>query len=202
MIINKESKIIFSCPLKTGSHTIYSTIQGSKFLVSQHATYSEVKEKEPDLYQEIISDYTKYITIRNPWSHAVSNYMHNLLERHNPELFETNCSEEIKECLKTFSNFLRSRYYVPQEDVSFKDSLFSYDKVLKFENLNKELENLCKSLGTVYERHHVYSGLDPKRVYFFNRTYPKNYRDIYNQEDIEFVRNRAKNEIRIFNYKF
>jgi hypothetical protein len=202
MLVNKEKKVVFNTPYKTGSHTLQATILRSNFVLSQHAKYSDIKKKEPKLYEDIKKNYKKYIVVRNPWTHATSHYMHNLEKRQNKRLFENNCPEQYKTNFISFKNFLKSKFYIPQSVVSFNDPNFMYDKVLKFENLDIELKNLCQELNITYKPWKKNLGTETKKEYFNNIKYPLDYRKLYDKESIEIVKTRSSKEIELFNYKF
>lgn len=202
MLIQKENKIAFLTPYKTGSHTLQATILKSRFILNQHAKFSDIKNKEPKLFEDIKKNYSKYIVVRNPWSHAVSHYMHNIEKKQNSKLFENNCPNHYKTNFISLKNFLKSKYYIPQSDISFNDPNFIYDKVLKFEDLDTELKKLCYEYNIPYKLWKKNLGIEPKKQYFNNAKYPSDYRKLYDKESIEIVKTRSLKEIKLFNYKF
>lgn len=201
MFINFDKKIVISGPYKTGTHTVLHTIPG-RFICHQHGKYTALKKQFPELYLEVVKDYTKYLIVRNPWSHAVSWYMHSIEYRQNRKLFEEECDDNYKANFCSFKNFLKSKFYISQSDITFNDKLFTYDQVIKFENLNNELKALCKKLDYKYKRQERNLGKDPKKQYYLNKQYPEDYRQEYDEECIELVRTRSNKEIELFDYSF
>ena len=202
MLIDQNKKLIFITPYKTGSHSLNAIMKGSKFIVHQHGKYRELKNKFPDLYEDVINNYKKYVTIRNPWTHAVSFYMHSIEKKITPQLFKDNPPEHIVRNLNTFKDFLKSRYYIPQSNITFNDNLFVYDKIIRFENFNEDTKLICEEIGIEYKDWNKNNGKEEKKVYYLNKEYPKDYRELYDDECIEIVRKKSENEINLLNYEF
>jgi hypothetical protein len=202
MLIDENKKVIFVTPYKTGSHTLGATIKTSRIIVQQHATYTGLKRNFPDLYDDVIENYTKYFVVRNPWSHAVSHYMHCIEKKQQPDLFKPNCPEHKKNILKNFNSFVKSKFYIPQSQITFNDNLFVYDLAIKFEKLNEEMEKLCSELNIEYKKWNQNTGTDSKKEYFLGYEYPDDYRTMYDEESIDIVRQKSENEINYFGYKF
>jgi chondroitin 4-sulfotransferase 11 len=197
MVYSELYKIAVITPPKSGSHTILRTIFHSKILAHQHATYTMVKKKFPLEYENIIKDFKKYFVVRNPWAHAVSLYIHKTEKR---KLSIEIVPDNEKQWYKTFESYLKKDLYVPQSTFTFKDPLFVYDEVIKFERLNDDLESLCENFDIPYLQHNENLGINHEN--YFGYEYPENYQDFYTDELIDIVAKVSQNEINKFGYTF
>ena len=64
------------------------------------------------------------------------------------------------------------------------------------------MEKLCSELNVEYKKWNQNTGTDSKKEYFLGYEYPDDYRTMYDEESIDIVRQKSKNEINHFGYKF
>ena len=188
-------KLFFLRVPKTGSHTIYRTFNGGIGYKGMHGTMGRVYKNDKNLYNEIVNTYQKYAVVRNPWSHAVSRYFHDI------DCKRFNFNRQKTEEYKSFDDYISNKKYEAQEQTSFNDDKLIIDKWLRFENLSEELENICINNSIKYVKYELNKNKERENI--FNYDYPSDYREMYKSDKtIEMVQNLSKNEIKKFNYKF
>lgn len=183
---------------KSGSHSILRWLEENKISWNKFEIMKEQDYSKDRLYKAIDSSDLKFFTIfRDPWKRAVSSYTH--------QFFKTTQIKKdfIKQVpLCTFKEFLKMpfeemtdfQYFhsIPQHDfITDKNGNIDYlDHIGKLEEFSTTLKYF-KSLG--YEIKKTYLEQE-------NRSNWKNYRDYYDDESVELVRNRYKKDIELFNY--
>lgn len=183
---------------KSGSHSILRWLDENKIPWNKFEIMKEQDYSKDRLYKAIDSSDFKFFTIfRDPWKRAVSSYTY--------QFFKTTQIKKdfIKQVpLCTFKEFLKMpfeemtdfQYFhsIPQHDfITDKNGNIDYlDHIGKLEEFSTTLEYF-KSLG--YEIKKTYLEQE-------NRSNWKNYRDYYDDESVELVRNRYKKDIELFNY--
>lgn len=144
-----------------------------------HMNVSKIKLK---INKDIWNNYYKFSFVRNPWDLAVSLYFFKM-KRFNQKY------KSFKQFIKNINNFNENI-----QRITINNNIV-VDNVFKYENLNESLKIIENKLNL------------PKPIKLGNaktqyRNENKHYSLYYDDEDIEFVRKRANNTIKKFNYEF
>ena len=146
-----------------------------------HMTAADIKSKIGD---EVWNNYFKFAVERNPWDKVVSNYY---WDRKNSkkDLSFRDFVLSGKACRSDFE------YYT-------LNGIFAIDKLLKYENLAKELEDVSEHIGLPENIYEVLKGIQAKGGYRKKRSYREFYdKELYDIIDVYFAR-----EIKLLNYEF
>ncbi len=132
----------------------------------------------------------KFTFVRNPWDKIVSQY-HYQLQR----------TQKYKNY--SFAQWIEEKYvekkiplkykilYIPQVKwITDKDGKIMVDFIGKFENIEEDFSKICKIIGKKRGLPHL------------KKTKHKSYREYYNEETKEVIRNHFKRDIEMFGYKF
>lgn len=147
----------------------------------QHLTLSEFKK----YFQIKIEEYFCFSVIRNPWSRAVSSFVHE--KKHH--------ASKIKNC--SFLEFLKNPQHVDpshsllQHEFLFEGEKKLFDFLIKFENLQEDFNKVCQILN-------IPKKILPKE----NSGNKKHYKEYYNSESFDIVSEKFSKDIETFNYKF
>jgi hypothetical protein len=162
----------------------------------QHDTALTIKNRVP---AEIWNNYFKFSIARNPWERVVSSF--DWHSRRNPEFvprkrlfhkfgFPFN---ELKEIRKIFSRYVKEDVKT-NDDFYLIDGQLCVDYVIRYENLDENLKEICRMIGLPeITLPLLKSGFRKKSFH---------YTEYYDDESIEIVAERHKNDIRLFGYKF
>jgi hypothetical protein len=151
-----------------------------------HMTPKEVKEK---LGNDIFDSYLKIANIRNPFDILVSHYYfkptYNLFTKENLSFKEYLLKTDVVEVLANkYKEFL------------FIDDKFIIDEIIRFENLESDLENLLKKLDLPKtDRKLSNYKLSKERA-------GMSYQTFYDEETIQKVESIFDFYIKLFDYKF
>jgi hypothetical protein len=157
--------------------TIIEFLKGNKFW--NHMPALLVKNR---IDSEIWDSYFKFAIERNPWDKAVSQYFW---------LKKINKNQDLQ-----FDTYLSNRFF-PHDyrKYSDMDGKIIVDKIIKYEELNNELDIIFKKLKIPFEGQ---LNIFAKSSYRQNKAY----REFYNKETMKIIEDVFKKEIEIFNYKF
>lgn len=175
---NPFPEIIEYSNLRMIFHNTFKNLKnGEKFI--GHMPAVSVKNR---INKNIWNNYFKFAVERNPWDKTVSLY-NMYIKRNN-----------LKEL--SFSDFLKLNKF-PKDDYRYldKNGKLLVDRVIKYENLEKELKEVFDNVGIPFSRLTVKA----KSNYRSNK---KHYSNYYKDEEIEIVRKKFSKEINLFNYKF
>ena len=128
---------------------------------------------------DLFNEYFKFSITRNPWDRVVSAYHH-----FSPET-------SFKECVVGgFSKFGQIFHLFGEhiDDVYF----------IRFENLNEDVEYVCKKIGLDYDMNNFGTYKSEHREHSKN----KHYTEYYDEETKSIVAEKCKKDIEYFNYKF
>lgn len=163
----------------------------------QHSTPEELM-KNNLISQEIWNTYYKFIVVRNPWSRAVSDYFWMMNQK--------------KIILDSFKNFIENRggfkkVMQPQKKNNYYTHLYSqkkyffiqgkeitYDRVIRFENIENELKALAQDLGMSEKLFEKKSNRSFKKL--------KHYSLFFNQRRKKIVEKYYLEDINYLNYSF
>ena len=177
MIIDKYKSIFIHIPKNAGT-SIETFFANNSFRIqpNKHADIFEIKRKFKNSY----NNYRKFTIIRNPYDKMVSWYFY--LKRNLGENYDViEFNEWIKDPSKLWHIDDPINYLKPQHEWIDKTV-----KVLKFENLNKELNKFFKikiNLPITNKSNHEY------------------YLNYYNKESLNIIYDRYKEDFKKFNYK-
>ena len=146
-----------------------------------HMTALEISKK---ISKKVWNDYYKFSVERNPWDKVVSTYF---WDRKN-----------TKKGL-SFRDFVLSGQGL-QSNFEFYtlNGIIAIDKILRYENLSQELEELSKTLALPENINEVVKDIKAKGGYRRKRNYQEFYdSEIYDIVDIFFAR-----EIKLMDYEF
>ena len=177
MIIDKYKSIFIHIPKNAGT-SIETFFANNSFRIqpNKHADIFEIKRKFKNSY----NNYRKFTIVRNPYDKMVSwdfYLKRNLGE--NYDVIEFN--EWIKDPSKLWHIDDPINYLKPQHEWIDKTV-----KVLKFENLNKELNKFFE----------VKINLP-----ITNKSNHEHYLNYYNKESLNIIYDRYKEDFKKFNYK-
>ena len=177
MIIEEHKAIFIHIPKNAGT-SIETLFGNSSFRIQpdKHANIHEIKKKFPKVYDS----YRKFTIIRNPYDKMVSWYFY--LKRNLGENYDI---IDFKEWIKDPSIFWHVddpiSYLKPQH--TWVDETV---KIIKFENLNKELNEFFKEK------------IDLPVINKSNHDHHSTY---YNRESLDIIYDRYKEDFERYNYK-
>lgn len=157
-----------------------------RYKFSRHAFLSVAERKLPfEEYQR----YFKFAVVRNPWDRLVSGYhsTHGLKEERNP-------NRKYKEPT-SFYDYLqkqRKRKNFQLERITNLAGHIDLDCMLRFEQLDAEIERLSKQLGVKITLPHRNNSLRQKI----------SFQEYYDQRSRDFVAKHWAKEIRLLDYQF
>ena len=137
------------------------------------------------LEKEIFEEYHKFTVVRNPWDMAVSMYYWQINGPSNQFSSKMSFKDFINNCpIELLDNSLI--YLVEGESI--------IDTFIKFENLTNDWRDLVNVIGI--------EEIDLPRAKTDTRKDKRHYSIIYDDEDVEFIRNLCGWEIENFGYEF
>lgn len=216
MLISHKLKFVIIDIPKTATASYNSTlnslgivdIEGSQKSNSdyyQHVTAGELKQK---FFKNLWNwnDYYKYVTIRNPWSRFGS-YLQWAKNFHKnfPNIKNYKIKNTFKNSYLYYDQIFKKYNFNDQKVLRYiiefnycqkfffvdsKDKII-VDHVAKFENINKEFENLCGIIGveSIKLRHDNSGG-------------KYNYKDFYNKNLIDLVASKENFIIEKYGYQY
>ena len=177
MIIDQYKAIFVHIPKNAGTSIEKYFGNGSvRIQPNKHADIHEIKTKFKNSY----NNYKKFTIIRNPYDKMVSWYFY--LKRNLGENYNV---IEFNEWIKDPSKFWHADdpiSYLKHQHEWVDDTV----KIIKFENLNKEINKFFKE------------EIDLPIV---NKSNHNHYSDYYNEESLDIIYDRYKEDFEKFNYK-
>ena len=151
-------------------------IKEGNFPHSQHFKYDDYRDYIGDNF----TNFYTFTVVRNPWDRVVSYY-------HNGAITKN----------LNFNNWVIDRY----KNNNFLDHMRMYqpctewfdkvDKILRFESINKDFNDLCSELNLTCKLNH-YNNTKHRRVYH----------EYYTEETKQIIYDYFIDDINSFNYKF
>jgi len=215
MVINEQRKHLhFEMP-KTASGSIHVNCGTMNYhTFPMHTGIEFLKKNNPIIYKKLIApsinNWLVSCIIRNPWEHAISYYYHALDEK-----------RFFKENFFYFKNFKKlSREELLKKDVSLKRFLLkSYipyraqNKKLKifdpqedlinyyinYNNYNK-MKDFLKTFGIDGTHKKIHTRTEIKTI--VDLSHKKDYREHYEEETYNMIKENCQKEIDIFDYDF
>lgn len=198
-ILRKVKKIIYSFKMRYLDRFIFihinktggSSIEKALNIPFEHKT---ALEKIDEISREEWDRKLTFTIVRNPWDKVVSHY-HYRVQTNQTELGDKRIG--FKEWVKLAYGNQDDDYYdnpkmfMPQLNwITDKNGKILVDEIIYFENLDGEFKKVLKKLGRNKTLPHI------------KKSNHRNYREYYDQETIEIVRNWYKRDIECFGYKF
>ncbi len=147
-----------------------------------HIKAREVKERIP---KEIWDNYYKFTVDRNPWDKVLSHY-HFVRQRYSR--YDQNISfEEYLDVAELPYNYTK---------YTDKDNNIIVDRVVRYENLNKELAEVFAQLGVPFE-----GSLGPTEKSHYRKD-RRPYQDVYTPKQKDAVAKLFDQEIEMLDYEF
>ena len=177
------SKIIFSKFLRNFSNKDNFFFDNNQKKLHFFRSHESIRYIEKLISGKIFNDYYKFAIVRNPYSRFVSRYNYTKLVFKDNEL---KFPDFLKNHLK--SNLLTDRQY---QFLLNSNNEIGVNKVIKFENLEKDLEQISNEIN-----------IDPKKLKKINVSTYDDYRNYYNNETKEIVKNFSFEDLNYFDYNF
>ena len=185
MIIQEPKTIFIHIPKNAGTaiESVFKPYTRLNNQIDRHASIHDIKHKFPSIYKK----YNKFTVIRNPYERMISFYFY--LKSYN-KLFRAKFEDSFIEWLKKPENseipfnsdWIKKLGYFKNQHEWVDDTV----TIIKFENLNEELNNFFKK-----------DIILPIK----NNTDHRHYLKYYNDESLNIVHNRYKEDFEKFNYK-
>ena len=156
-------------------------LQTPKYNLSKHSRLIVYKRRlEKELYRKLF----KFTIVRNPWDRMISYYFSP--HRGNPEWDRDRFIEFVKES-DSVKSFLSTGFFNNIGNRPFKN----LDFILRFENLAKDFELLCEKLN-----------IEETIIPHVNISKHEHYSFYYDEELVNLVASRFRQEIDYFGYSF
>lgn len=133
-------------------------------------------------------DYFKFCVERNPWDKTVSHYQ---MLRNDPSVAWMGAPQTLEQYFKNGVLCHNLQYYT-----DYKRDNIIVDRVLKYENLDRELGEVCSMLGIPY------GGSIGVRAKGEHRKVSTSYREMFTGEQRRIVEQRFAREIEIHGYEY
>ncbi len=177
------SKIIFSKILKKFSRKDNFFFDNNQKKLHFFRSHETLKYIEKLISNKIFNDYYKFAIVRNPFSRFVSRYNYTKLVLKDNELkFPDFLKKHIK------SNLITDHQY--QFLLNSRNEI-GVDKIVKYENLKKDLDEISNKIN-----------IDTKNLNKINVSTYDSYRNYYDDETKEIVKNFSFEDLNYFDYKF
>ena len=183
MIISRSNNFIFVKSEKTAGSSVERALEPflletDIYLPDSHLYPFQIQES----YHIDIFDYFKFSIVRNPYDKMVSHYYwQQAIENNRYSSFDAFVKEFYNN--KIISNW---KFYSI-------DNTNIMDKIIKFENLQNDLNDLPININ-----------IDISNIFEKSNIRPANiaYQELYSKTSKEMVEEQCYNEIEMFNYKF
>lgn len=205
-MISTDKKFIFIAVMKTGTMSITNTL--SKYSIDKdgtHYTASELKSgvfssqsskkmalNNPHtiLYKENWDNFFTFGFVRNPWDHFVSLYK--WCKKHNNPKSKFGFDLFLENEYRNNFNLLWDWNFTNQSDRLYEGDEQIVDFVGRFENIEKDFDFICKSIGV------------EEKLSFINRSPDRReYKDFYkSKEQIKMIEEMYAKDLERFGYGF
>jgi len=204
-MISHEYKCIFIHIPKCAGTSVDCLLSGKSFMQwdeqnkiwLQHATAKQIKEWYCS--EEVFNNYFKFTIIRNPFERVVSSYSRLSPRRKIPMnkaafrdfVLMQGPFKKTLDKNKSGERYSRHHQLIPACDFLFDDNNhLLVDFVVRYEQLEKDWEVVCKKIGL------------PKKNLHKNKGIHKHYSSYYDEHTKKVIEERYKRDISFFNYKF
>lgn len=202
-MICKKRKLIFIHIPKTGGTSVDCLFKGSM------QNHSCLKDYENYLSTEVMKQYFKFTTVRNPFDLLVSSYnmiVKRIQQNHLHTLKQFGCNvfsfeEYLKDKIQNYivgtepfisTNFSHSMFNQNQIDwIKDSQGKINIDYIMKFENLQEDFDIVCDKIG-----------IPRKNLPHINKMNHKHYSEYYNKTTKQIVEEKYAEDIQHFKYQF
>lgn len=211
MIYSIEDKHIHIHNPKTGGESLMFMLSSSsnkwKHDYDMHLTFPTIQYHHKVFYSKI-KNFTKSVTIRNPWAHAVSYYYHALdVDRFYRENFfgvENFCSLKHKEKSQidcSFENFIQNYPRYSQENFCKETKNLKFDVFFKYEDWDEMIKYFVSNYRISFKKD--YRQHDRKKIITVNNIKKiSGYKSLYTTETKDRVAKISAGIIDKFGYEF
>ena len=151
------------------------------------------------------NDYLRISIVRNPFDRLVSGWRNKIknldltnFKRPSRHGFTKACN--FKQFIHHICNMPEGRidrhFTLQHQFITYNDIIFS-DRILKFENLTQEWDNLIEE---IYKRNKI--KMSRLTIDLNNTKNNKNYREYYDKELIKLIEKKFEKDLNTFNYEF
>ena len=193
-MISHKYKCIFTHIQKNGGTSIKVP------LGKLNGYFHHPAREQKNVFGKYWGEYYKFSIVRNPWDRIVSIYHYYLLNNEPsnskikqimPKTFESFCKSYLGDNpQKWMTGWLGGEYILQKNWITNKNGDIIIDYVGRYETINESFEHIKKELSINGELPHI------------RKSDHKNYKEYYTNELIELVRNKLKEDIELFDYKF
>lgn len=159
----------------------------------KHATLQEIYEKNPHILEERDKWYV-FSVVRNPWDRVLSRFL--ALSKKDDYILENGR-------LNSRLMMIDKEHRLPMQtldSVKGVDGKPDYDRIIKLEDINNGLKNVCNDLGLdVVKAPMLNTGYAVSQEWKTSEHY---YTKFYNKTLMEFIKKKYKDDIEMFGYEF
>jgi hypothetical protein len=139
----------------------------------------------------------KFTIVRNPWDKVVSHYMHRVKKNYtNMGNGHISFKDWVKFCygpVKNLNYYDQIKMFQPQvEWLKDNNDKINIDKIIRFENLNNDFEEVKSILGIN----------KISLIPHLNKTDREDYKNYYDEESLNIIYNWFIEDIKFFNYSY
>jgi len=153
-------------------------------LYSQHYNYTILKKY---VDPSVMNEYFKFCFVRNTYDRLVSAFEYSQIQPKTKDNFKN----KIKKIKNNFDKLNVTDHFNTQMNYIFDNNIKILDFVGKYENLQDDMKYVCSKINV--EFHTL-----PKK----NISKRTNYKDYYDEESLDIVKNLYKSEIEYFDFKY
>jgi Sulfotransferase family len=217
MFISHKYRLIFIHIQKTGGNSISNLFNDLDDELIQELPITNstkrlkhcfISDIQAIVSPEIFAEYTKFSIVRNPYERLFSWYSMFKYQKTdfgitpgkmpNADVLGDAVLAEVEPYLDSFENFLSmpnqgllERFYYNQLDYLLINQVVAVDKVLRFENLSHDFNELAEQLNISAVLPHV----NQSKV-------KRDYREVYSEKSQYIVAQRFQRDVDYFSYSF
>ncbi len=155
----------------------------------QHLTSNQIKT---EVGSKVFSSYYKFSVVRNPWEKAVSQFIYTKHKRKDlRKIIDMTKWTSFEKYLNLISENEHTHWMKQVNFICDKNGTIMVDKIIRFENIEKEFELIRQHLG-----------IQNITLPHVNKSKRKHYTKYYNKRTIQIISNLYKEDIELFNYTF
>lgn len=196
--LEDNNRVIFIHVPKTAGNALVKTLFGAA--ATGHDPLSRYLSNNSKKFKS----YYKFAVVRNPYDRLVSSFFY--LKQGGIGFFDNDFAESYLNDVDTFEEFVKRLgsddkfraaimswvHFVPQLDfVTLDGSNVALDRVIKLENIDRELSDLCEELR-----------VPPVKMIRDNISFRESYKTYYTPELIDIVSMLYKDDLTALNYTY
>jgi hypothetical protein len=155
----------------------------------QHLLARQIKQ---EVGQAVFGEYFKFAIIRNPWDKAISQFLYMKKRKDIREFIGMKENDEFKKYLSLIQKTCHVQWKAQHAFLENDEKKVLVDFIGRFESFENDVHTILKKIGIV--------GIDeiPHR----NKSYRTHYRDYYDSESEEMIREMYQLDVSKFGYFF